>query len=33
MECGVDVVLFKPLYVKMAFIATFLIFRHMSHSN
>ena len=33
MACGVDFVLFKPLYVKIAFIAMFLIFRHMSHSN
>ena len=33
MACGVDFVLFKPLYVKIAFIAMFLIFRHMSHSK
>ena len=26
MACGVDFVLFKPLYVKIAFIAMFLIF-------
>ena len=28
MACGVDFVLFKPLYVKIAFIAMFHIFRH-----
>ena len=33
MACGVDFVLFKPLYVKIAFIAMFLIFRDMSHSK
>ena len=33
MACGVDFVLFKPLYVKIVFIAMFLIFRHMSHSK
>ena len=33
MACGVDFVLFKPLYVKIAFIATFLIFHHMNHSK
>ena len=33
MVCGVDFVLFKPLYVKIAFIAIFLIFHHMSHSK
>ena len=33
MACGVDFVLFKPLYVKIAFIAMFLIFRHVSHSK
>ena len=33
MACGVDFVLFKPLYVKIAFIAMLLIFRHMSHSK
>ena len=33
MACGVDIVLFKPLYVKIAFIAIFLIFRHKSHSK
>ena len=31
--CGVDFVLFKPLYVKITFIAIFLIFHHMSHSK
>ena len=30
---GVDFVLFKPLYVKIAFIGMFLIFRHTSHSK
>ena len=33
MACGVDFVLFKPFYVKIAFMAMFLIFRHMSHSK
>ena len=33
MACGVDFVLFKPLYVKIAFIAMFLIFRHTSQSK
>ena len=33
MACGVDFVLFKPLYVKIAFKAVVLIFRHMSHSK
>ena len=32
MACGVDFVLFKPLYVKIAFMAMLLIF-HMSHSK
>ena len=31
--CGVDIVSFKPLYVKIAFIAMFLMFRHVSHSK
>ena len=31
--CGVDFVLFKPLYMKIAFMATFLIFHHVSHSK
>ena len=33
MACGVDFALFKPLYVKLAFMATFLIFHHVSHSK
>ena len=33
MACGVDFVLFKSLYVKITFIAMFLIYRHMSHSK
>ena len=33
MACGVDFVLFKPLYVKIAFIAMLLIFPHMSYSK
>ena len=28
MACGVDFVLFKTLYVKIAFVAMFLIIRH-----
>ena len=33
MACGVAFVLFKPLYVKIAFIAIFLIFHHRSRSK
>ena len=33
MSCGVDFVLFKPLYVKIAFIAMFILFRHVSNSK
>ena len=33
MACGDDFVLFKPLYVKIAFIAMCILFRHMSHSK
>ena len=33
MACGADCVLFKLLHVKIAFIAMFLIFRHMRPSK
>ena len=33
MACGVAFLLFKPLYVKITFITTFLIFHHMSQSK
>ena len=33
MSCGVDYVLFKLLCVKIVFIAMFILFRHVSHSE
>ena len=33
MACGVEFVLFKSLYVKIAFIATLQIFHYMGHSK